>query len=58
MCFKVLGQPYTCFNADNYGSLLIVDPEEEFFPDEIKKLKRDVLEKSLSLIGNLPTVGY
>jgi len=25
-----------------YGTLLIVDPEEEFFPEEIAKLKRDV----------------
>jgi len=39
---EVLGQPYTCFNASNYGTLLIVDPEEEFFPEEIVKLKRDV----------------
>jgi len=27
---EVLGQPYTCFNAELYGSLLIVDPEEVF----------------------------
>ena len=24
------------------GTLLIVDPEEEFFPEEISKLRRDV----------------
>ncbi|XP_055692717.1 membrane-bound transcription factor site-1 protease isoform X1 [Lutzomyia longipalpis] len=47
---EVLGTPYTCFNASNYGTLLIVDPEEEFFPEEIAKLKRDVLEGDLSVI--------
>jgi len=26
-----LGVPYTCFDASNYGTLLIVDSEEEFF---------------------------
>jgi len=25
---EVLGQPYTCFDARHYGTLLIVDPEE------------------------------
>ncbi|XP_055705790.1 membrane-bound transcription factor site-1 protease isoform X2 [Phlebotomus papatasi] len=47
---EVLGTPFTCFNASNYGTLLIVDPEEEFFPEEIAKLKRDVLEADLSVI--------
>lgn len=32
---EVLGQPFTCFNAKNYGTLLIVDTEEEFFPEEV-----------------------
>ena len=31
------------------GTLLVVDPEEEFFPEEIAKLQRDV-EGGLSLI--------
>lgn len=47
---EVLGAPYTCFNASNYGTLLIVDPEEEFFSEEIIKLRNDVFEKELSLI--------
>lgn len=47
---EVLGQPFTCFNASNYGTLLIVDPEEEFFEEEVRKLKRDVLERELSVI--------
>ncbi|OQR74736.1 membrane-bound transcription factor site-1 protease-like [Tropilaelaps mercedesae] len=34
---EVLGEPFTCFNAKNYAVLLIVDPEEEFFVEEIAK---------------------
>lgn len=47
---EVLGEPFTCFHASNYGTLLIVDPEEEFFNDEIQKLKYDILEHNLSVI--------
>ena len=47
---EVLGAPFTCFDADNYGTLMIVDPEEEYFPAEIAKLKRDVAEAGLSII--------
>lgn len=32
---EVLGAPFTCFTAKNYGTLLIVDSEEEFFPEEV-----------------------
>lgn len=46
---EVLGVPYTCFDASEYGTLLIVDPEEEFFPEEAAKLKRDV-DNGLSVI--------
>uniref|UniRef100_U5ERS8 Membrane-bound transcription factor site-1 protease n=1 Tax=Corethrella appendiculata TaxID=1370023 RepID=U5ERS8_9DIPT len=47
---EVLGSPFTCFNASNYGTLLIVDPEEEYFNEEILKLKRDILDNNLSVI--------
>ncbi|XP_011879959.1 PREDICTED: membrane-bound transcription factor site-1 protease [Vollenhovia emeryi] len=47
---EVLGYPFTCFDARNYGTLLIVDTEEEFFPEEVAKLKRDVEEDGLSVI--------
>lgn len=47
---EVLGEPYTCFNATNYGTLLIVDPEEEYFDSEIEKLKSDILHYNLSVI--------
>ncbi|XP_072013608.1 membrane-bound transcription factor site-1 protease-like [Amphiura filiformis] len=46
---EVLGSPLTCFDAHQYGTVLIVDPEEEFFPEEISKLKRDV-DNGLSVI--------
>ncbi|KAJ8924601.1 hypothetical protein NQ315_000751 [Exocentrus adspersus] len=46
---EVLGSPFTCFDASQYGTLLIVDPEEEYFPEEISKLKRDV-DAGLSVI--------
>ncbi|TMW46249.1 hypothetical protein DOY81_008671 [Sarcophaga bullata] len=47
---ETLGLPYTCFNSSNYGTLLIVDPEEEFFDEEIKKLQNDVFDYGLSVI--------
>jgi membrane-bound transcription factor site-1 protease len=45
---EVLGHPYTCFNATHYGTLLIVDPEDEFFPAELEKLYEDI-ENGLSV---------
>uniref|UniRef100_A0A1A9V2Z8 Membrane-bound transcription factor site-1 protease n=1 Tax=Glossina austeni TaxID=7395 RepID=A0A1A9V2Z8_GLOAU len=47
---EVLREPFTCFNASEYGALLIVDPEEEFFDDEIIKLQKDVFDLSLGVI--------
>ncbi|XP_022904811.1 membrane-bound transcription factor site-1 protease isoform X2 [Onthophagus taurus] len=46
---EVLGSPFNCFDASQYGTLLIVDPEEEYFPEEISKIKRDV-DAGLSII--------
>lgn len=46
---EVLGCPFTCFDASQYGTLLIVDAEEEYFPEEVTKLKRDV-DNGLSVI--------
>jgi len=46
---EVLGSPFTCFDAKNYGALLLVDLEEEYSEDEIAKLERDVREKGLGL---------
>lgn len=46
---EVLGSPYTCLDATQYGTLLIVDAEEEYFPEEVAKLKRDV-DNGLSIV--------
>ncbi|XP_076449807.1 membrane-bound transcription factor site-1 protease-like isoform X2 [Babylonia areolata] len=46
---EVLGSPFTCFDASQYGTLLMVDAEEEYFPEEVTKLKRDV-DNGLSII--------
>ncbi|KAJ5066560.1 membrane-bound transcription factor site-1 protease [Anaeramoeba ignava] len=47
---EVLSNPLTCFEAKNYGTLLIVDSEEEFFKEEIKKIEKDISEEDLSII--------
>ena len=46
---EVLGSPFTCFDAEKYGALLLVDLEEEYAADEIAKLERDVRDKGLGL---------
>jgi len=47
---EVLGSPFTCFDAKNYGALLLVDLEEEYSNAEIEKLARDVREEGLGLV--------
>lgn len=47
---EILTEPFTCFDASNYGALLIVDPEDYFSKSEILKLRRDVEQLDLSLI--------
>lgn len=47
---EVLGSPFTCFDAKQYGTLLLVDSEEEYFPEEIAKLKNDIFHYKLSVI--------
>ena len=47
---EILTAPLTCFDAEEYGHLIIMDPEDEFHPDEKAKLTTDVNEKGLSLI--------
>lgn len=46
----ILTRDWTCFDASNYGAIMIVDPEEDFFVDEIAKLQSDILNKDLSLV--------
>lgn len=47
---EVLGSPATCFDASSYGILMIVDPEEEFYKEEITKLRSDVEKYGLGLV--------
>ena len=47
---EILTDPFTCFDALNYGAILIVDPEDWFSTQEIIKLRNDVENKGLSLI--------
>ncbi|PQM39330.1 subtilisin-like protease SBT6.1 [Prunus yedoensis var. nudiflora] len=46
---ETLGSPFTCFDALRYGTLLLVDLEEEYFQEEIDKLRDDVLNSGLGL---------
>ena len=47
---EVLGTPFTCFDASQYGALLLVDSEEEYFIEEVEKLRADINKKGLSLV--------
>ncbi|KAL0019909.1 hypothetical protein WJX77_006101 [Trebouxia sp. C0004] len=47
---EILGSPFTCFDARQYGALLMVDSEEEYYPEEISKLKDDVEKEGMGLI--------
>ncbi|KAK3034341.1 hypothetical protein RJ639_032239 [Escallonia herrerae] len=46
---EALGSPLTCFDAYQYGTLLLVDLEDEYFAEEIKKLRDDVIHTGLGL---------
>lgn len=48
---EVLASPATCFNASHYGSLLIVDSEDEFYPEEVAKLAADVEQLGMGGCG-------
>ncbi|CAM6003006.1 unnamed protein product [Sphagnum balticum] len=47
---ETLGSPLTCFDAAQYGTLLMVDLEDEYYDEEIEKLKEDVETSGLGLI--------
>ncbi|EFN59013.1 hypothetical protein CHLNCDRAFT_33771 [Chlorella variabilis] len=47
---EVLASPATCFNASLYGSLLVVDSEDEWYPEEVAKLAADVEGQGLGLL--------
>ncbi|KAJ2954409.1 hypothetical protein O0L34_g2673 [Tuta absoluta] len=46
---EVMGTPLTCVDTSLYGALLLVDPEDEYFPEEMAELKKAVGE-GLSLV--------
>ncbi|KAK8660099.1 hypothetical protein V6N13_051034 [Hibiscus sabdariffa] len=46
---ETLGSPLTCFDASQYGTLLMVDLEDEYFQEEIEKLRDDVIITGLGL---------
>ena len=37
-------QDYLCFDATQYGSLMIVDSEDRFRPEEVAKIQQDVAQ--------------
>ncbi|XVE98166.1 hypothetical protein REPUB_Repub03eG0082400 [Reevesia pubescens] len=47
---ETLGSPLTCFDASQYGTLLLVDLEDEYFQEEIKKLRDDIINTGLGLV--------
>ncbi|KAL5729233.1 site-1 protease [Ranunculus cassubicifolius] len=46
---ETLGSPLTCFDARQYGTLLMVDLEDEYHDEEINKLRDDVINTGLGL---------
>jgi membrane-bound transcription factor site-1 protease len=37
---EILRDPWTCFDAKNYHALILYDPEEAYFDEELAKIKR------------------
>ncbi|KAL0852183.1 hypothetical protein ABMA28_000413 [Loxostege sticticalis] len=46
---EVMGSPLTCIDPALYGALLLVDPEDEYFPEEMAALKKAV-DAGMSLV--------
>ncbi len=47
---EVLTENFGCFDARNYKTLMIIDPEDYFSEQEILKLRQDIEYRGLSLI--------
>ena len=47
---EILRGPFECFDSRNYGTLLLVDPEEKFSDSEISKLEHDIMVDGLNLV--------
>lgn len=46
---EVMGSPLTCIDTSLYGALLLVDPEDEYFPEEMATLKK-AIDSGMSLV--------
>jgi membrane-bound transcription factor site-1 protease len=47
---EVSGRSLTCVDLSNYGTLIVIDPEEEYFPEEINQIQNAV-KNGLNLIA-------
>ena len=47
---EVLSENFGCFEAKNYKTLMLIDPEDYFSESEILKLRQDIEYRGLSLI--------
>ena len=47
---EVLSSSLTCFDAAQYGMLVVIDPELEYDQEEIDKLYRDVAHEGMGLL--------
>ncbi|CAN0343937.1 unnamed protein product, partial [Ectocarpus fasciculatus] len=47
---EILGSSWSCFDAESYGALLVVDSEADLGQDEKAKLEMDVKERGLSVV--------
>ena len=47
---EILRGTFECFNAKDYGILIVGDPEENFGNEEILKLEKDIMIHGLSVI--------
>ncbi|QDZ20650.1 subtilisin-like protein [Chloropicon primus] len=47
---EVLSSSMTCFDASQYGLLVVIDPEMEFDQEEIDKLYTDVTKEGMGLL--------
>ena len=47
---EVLGSSATCYNASNYGTLVLCDTEGEFHEEEMAKIDKDVREGGMGLV--------
>ena len=50
---EVLASPLTCFDAAQYGAVMIVDSEDEFYRAEVAKLAADVEKQGLGALAGL-----